>query len=114
MKKKNKIYLPLEQQGIKKAWDKAVIFSTKEDTGYNGELQMVVYWQNKPFEYWPVEDAFNLKGIRRHLYCMLEHYGKMEINSRVISKKITKYFLEFEAAEKVVSYKRGGVLIPEV
>lgn len=113
MKKQNKIYLPLEKQGIKKAWDKAVIFRTKENSVYTC-FQMVVYWQNKPFAYWSVEDAFDVRDIRLTLFCMLEYYGRLPLNNRVTSKRITKYFLDFDAAEKVVSYKRGGVLIPEV
>lgn len=114
MKKQDKIYLPLKEQGIKKTWDKVAIFRTKEDTGYKGGLQMVVYWQNKPFAYWPVEDAFDVQGIKSTLYCMLDYYGTLALNNRTNSKRITKYFVEFDTAQKVVSYKRGGVLFPEV
>ena len=115
MKKQNKIYLPLKEQGIKKAWDKVAIFRTKEDTGYKGGLQMVVYWQNKPFCYWPVEDAFDINDLKLTLYCMLDYYGTLALNNRVNSKRITKPFVEFYTAEKVASYnKRGGVLFPEV
>lgn len=114
MKKQNKIYLSLKEQGIKKAWDKVDIFRTKEDTGYKGDLQMVVYWQNKPFCYWSVKDAFDINDLKLTLYCMLEYYGTLALNNRTNSKRITKYFVEFDTAEKVASYKRGGVLFPEV
>lgn len=114
MKKQNKIYLPLKEQGVKKAWDKVAIFRTKEDTGYKGSLQMVVYWQGKPFCYWSVKDAFDINDIKLTLYCMLDYYGRLKLNNRVNSKRITKYFVEYYAKEKVASYKRGGVLFPEV
>lgn len=114
MKKQNKTYLPLKEQGIKKAWDKVAIFSTKEDTGYKVGLQMVVYWQGKPFAYWVVEDAFDINDLKLTLTCMLNYYGSLALNSRVNSKRITKYFIEKSAKEKVASYKRGGVLFPEV
>jgi hypothetical protein len=113
MKNQNKIYLPLKKQGIKKAWDKVAIFRTKEDTGYKC-LQMVVYWQGKPFAYWSVEDAFNVQDLKLTLDCMLDYYGSLALNNRANSKRITKYFVKFQAAEKVASYKRGGVLFPEV
>lgn len=114
MKKQNKTYLPLKEQGIKKAWDKVAIFRTKEDSGHKGNLQMVVYWQGKPFAYWHVKDAFNVQDIKLTLYCMLEFYGTLALNYRTNSKRITKYFVKFNAAEKVASYIRGGVLFPEV
>ena len=113
MKKQNKIYLPLKEQGIKKAWDKAVIFLAKEDTGHSG-YQMVVYWQNKPFAYWAVKDAFDIKDLKLSLACLLDYYGSLSLDSRVNSKRITKYFIERSAKEKVTTYKRGGVLFPEV
>ena len=113
MKKQNKIYLPLKEQGIKKAWDKAVIFRAKKYTGYKC-LQMVVYWQNKPFAYWFVEDAFDIKDIKLTLACMLDYYCSLSLDNRVSSKRITKYFIDYDAKEKVATYKRGGVLFPEV
>ena len=113
MKKQNKIYLPLKEQGIKKAWDKVAIFRTKEDTGYKC-LQMVVYWHGKPFAYWAVEDAFDINYLKLTLACMLDYYGSLALNNRTNSKRITKYFVEFDTAEKVATYKRGGVLFPEV
>lgn len=113
MKKQNKIYLPLKEQGIKKAWDKVAIFRTKEDTGYKC-LQMVVYWQGKPFAYWAVEDAFDINDLKLTLACILYYYGSLPLNNRVNSKRITKYFIERSAKEKVTTYKRGGVLFPEV
>ena len=114
MKKQNKIYLPLKEQGIKKAWDKVAIFRPKEDTGYKGSLQMVVYWQGKPFAFWPVEDAFNVQDIKLTLYCMLDFYGTLALNNRTNSKRIAKYFIDYDAKEKVATYKRGGFLFPEV
>ena len=113
MKKQNKIYLPLKEQGIKKAWDKAVIFRAKKYTGYKC-LQMVVYWQNKPFAYWVVEDAFDIKDLKLSLACMLDYYCSLSLDNRVSSKRLTKYFIYCEAKEKVATYKRGGVLFPEV
>lgn len=113
MKKQNKIYLPLKEQGIKKAWDKVAIFRVKEDTSYK-DLQMVVYWQGKPFAYWVVEDAFDVQDLKKTLYCMLDFYGRLTLNGRVTSKRITKYFVERYAKEKVTTYSRGGVLFPEV
>lgn len=113
MKNQNKIYLPLKEQGIRKAWDKVAIFRTKEDTGYKC-MQMVVYWQGKPFAYWVVEDAFDINDLKFTLACMLDYYGTLALNNRTNSKRIAKYFVEFDAAQKVVSYKRGGVLFPEV
>ena len=113
MKKQNKIYLPLKEQGIKKAWDKVAIFRTKEDTGYKC-LQMVVYWQGNPFAYWAVEDAFDINDLKLNLACMLDYYGSLSLDNRVNSKRITKYFIERSAKEKVATYKRGGVLFPEV
>lgn len=113
MKKQNKIYLPLKEQGIKKAWDKVAIFRTKEYTGYQS-LQMVVYWQGKPFAYWVVEDAFDINALKLTLSCMLDYYGVLPLNGRVNSKRSTKYFIDYDAKEKVATYKRGGVLFPEV
>lgn len=113
MKKQNKIYLPLKEQGIKKAWDKVAIFREKEDTGYS-DFQMVVYYKNKPFAYWVVEDAFDIKDLKLTLACMLDYYGVLSLNGRVNSKRITKYFIDYDAKEKVATYKRGGGLFPEV
>jgi hypothetical protein len=113
MKKQNKIYLPLKDQGIKKAWDKVAIFSAKKDTGHSG-CQMVVYWQNKPFCYWSVKDATDMKDLKLTLYCMLDYYSVLSINGRRESKRITKYFIERRAKDKVATYKRGGVLFPEL
>lgn len=113
MKNQNKIYLPLKEQGIRKAWDKVAIFRTKEDTGYKC-MQMVVYWQGKPFAYWVVEDAFDIKDLKLSLACMLDYYCSLSLDNRVSSKRLTKYFIERSAKEKVTTYKRGGVLFPEV
>lgn len=109
MKKQNKIYLPLKEQGIKKAWDKAAVFRTN----YGG-LRMVVYYSNKPFECWALDDAFDVKDIRLTLDCMLDYYGKLALKDRVTSKRLANFFLKNEAEEKVVTYKRGGVLLSEV
>lgn len=111
MKKQNKIYLPLKEQGIKKAWDKVAIFRTKVDTGYKC-LQMVVYWQNKPFAYWAVEDAFDINDLKLTLSCMLDYYGTLALNNRTNSKRITKYLIENDVKGKVITYTRGGVLFP--
>ena len=106
MKKQNKTYLPLDKQGIKKSWDKIVIFNY-----YNG-LKMVVYYQNKPFYFWYVEDAFDVEAVRRSLICMLETYNSATLNQRKIKKSIARYFVRFEAGERVATYRRGGVLFP--
>ena len=111
MKKQNKIYLPLKEQGIKKAWDKVAIFRTKEDTGYKC-LQMVVYWQGKPFAYWAVENAYDVQNIKLSLSNMLEYYGTLPLNYRKNSKRITKYLIENDVKGKVITYTRGGVLFP--
>ena len=112
MKKQNKIYLPLKEQGIKKAWDKVAIFRAKEYTGYKGSLQMVVYWQGKPFCYWVVKNAYDINDIKLTLSCMLDYYGSLALNNRTNSKKITKYFIENCVKGKVITYTRGGVLFP--
>jgi hypothetical protein len=114
MKKQNKIYLPLKEQGIKKAWDKVAIFRTKEDSGYKGSLQMVVCWQGKPFCYWSVKNAYDINDIELTLSCMLDYYGSLALNSRTNSKRITKYLIENDVKVKVITYTCGGVLIPEV
>ena len=113
MKIQIKIYLPLKEQGIKKARDKVAIFRPKEDTGFKC-LQMVVYWQGKPFAYWVVEDAFDIKDLKLTLACMLDYYCSLSLDNRVSSKRLTKYFIYCEAKEKVATYKRGGVLFQEV
>lgn len=112
MKKQKKIYLPLKEQGIKKAWDKAAIFRTKEDSGYKGDLQMAVYWQGKPFGYWPVKNAYDVNDIKETLSCMLDYYGSLTLNNRTNSKRITKYLIENDVKGKVITYTRGGVLFP--
>lgn len=114
MKKQNKIYLPLKEQGIKKAWDKVVIFRTKEDSAYEGGFQMVVYWQNKPFCYWTVKNAFDVQDLKLRLYCVLDYYGILALNSRTNSKRITKHFIAYDTKEKVATYKQGGELFPEM
>lgn len=113
MRKQNKTSLPLKEQGIKKAWDKVSIFRAKEYTGFIN-LQMVVYWQGKPLIYWPVEDAFDINELKLSLSCMLDYYGSLKLNNRANSKRITKWFIDYDVKEKVASYKRGGVLFPEV
>jgi hypothetical protein len=111
MKKQNKIYLPLKEQGIKKAWDKVAIFRPKEDTGCKC-LQMVVYLHGKPFAYWPVENAYDVQNLKLSLSNMLEFYGTLPLNYRRNSKRITKYFIENDVKCKVITYTCGGVLFP--
>lgn len=108
MKKQNKNYLSLAEQGIKKAWDKAVIFKEKEKEG----LKMVVYYQNKPFYYWSVKDAFDVDALKLTLACMLDVYNTANLKNRKIKKCIASYFVSFDAGERVVTYRRGGVLFP--
>ena len=107
MKKQNKNYLSLAEQGITKAWDKAVIFKKRGTE----DLMMVVYYQNKPFYYWSVEDAFDVGALKSSLDCMLYLYNTATINQRKVKKIITRYFLR-DAGERVVTYRRGGVLFP--
>lgn len=108
MKKQNKIYLPLKEQGIKKAWDKVAIFRTKEDTGHNGSLQMVVYWQGKPFAYWSiVKDNFDALTLDNAISCCIKYYNGLDLNARRISKRITKYFLDRSAGNVVKVFKAG-------
>lgn len=104
MKKKNKNYLSLAEQGINKAWDKAVIF--KERT--TEKLQMVVYYANKPFYYWPVNDAFDVDSLKFSLSCMLYLYNTAMLNERKVKKQITRYFVS-EAVERVATYRRGDI-----
>ena len=108
MKKQNKNYLSLAEQGITKAWDKAVIFKEK----YKEGLKMVIYYQNKPFYYWIVTDAFDVDELKFSLACMLDLYNTATLNNRKVKKWITRYFVSLEAGERVVTYRRGGVLFP--
>ena len=107
MKKQNKNYLSLAEQGITKAWDKAVIFKERETE----HLQMVVYYQNKPIYDWPVKDAFNVESLKFSLFAMLSTYSEYNLNHRKVCKRLTKYHVA-NAGEKVVTYRRGGVLFP--
>ena len=102
MKKQNKTYLSLDEQGIKKAWDKIVIFKY-----YNG-LKMVVYYKNKPFYFWYVEDRFDVEALRISLVCMLESYNSVTLNMRKVKKSIARYFVRFDAGERVATYKRDN------
>ena len=110
MKKQNKIYLSLYEQGIKKAWDKIVIF--KE--GAKENLKMVVYYKNKPFYFWYVEDGFDVTALRISLNCMLDSYNSATLNMRKVKKDIARYFVRYDAGERVATYKRGGVLFPSL
>lgn len=106
MKKQNKIYLPLKDQSIKKAWDKVVIVRSEA----TNNLQMVVYWQNKPFGYWAVGKDLNKKALELALYCMLKYYEGCNIEARKNSKISTSVFLEKFAGEKIKTYRRGDIL----
>lgn len=106
MKKKNKNYLSLTEQGIKKAWDKVVIFK-----GYTEKLQMVVYYANKPFYYWPVKRGFDIDDLKLSLSSMLYLYNTATLNERKVKKQITRYFVS-EAGERVVTYRRGDLFQP--
>lgn len=108
MKKKNKNYLSLTEQGIKKAWDKAVIFKDS----ITGQLQMVVYYQNKPFYCWPVKDDLDINDLRFSLGVMLDFYNNSTLNQRKVQKSLSRYFVSYDASERVVTYRRGGVLFP--
>lgn len=106
MKKKNKNYLSLAEQGITKAWDKAVIFTERRTE----KMQMVVYYANKPFYYWPVKDAFDVDELKTKLDTMLYVYNTSTLNQRKLKRWIARYFVSWEADERVVTYRRGGVL----
>ena len=108
--KHNKNYLSLAEHGITKAWDKAVIFKEKGKEG----LKIVVYYQNKPFYYWSVQDAFDIGALKLSLACMLDVYNTATLNNRKIKKAITRYFVSCDAGEMVVTYRRGGVLFPSM
>lgn len=108
MKKQNKNYLSLAEQGIKKAWDKAVIFRERRTE----KLQMVVYCKNKPFYYWRVKDAFDVDDLKISLACMLDLYNTATLNNRKVKKWLSRWFISREAGERVVTYRRGGVLFP--
>lgn len=108
MKKQNKNYLSLADQGITKAWDKAVIFKDK----ITGKMQIVFYYANKPFYYWPVNDAFNVAELKNKLYVTLYLYNTSTLNERKIKKWLARYFVRYDAGERVVTYRRGGVLFP--
>lgn len=110
MKKQNKNYLSLAEQGIKKAWDKAVIFKDE----ITGRLQMVVYYANKPFYYWPANDAFDIAELKNKLYATLYIYNTSTLNERKIKKWLARNFVRYDARERVVTYQRGGVLFPSM
>lgn len=106
MKNQNKIYLPLKDQGIKKAWDKAVIVRS---TATNN-LQMVVYWQNKPFGTWVVNNDLEKKDIELSLYCMLDYYEGCNIEERKHCKISASVFLGRFAGEKIKTFIRGDIV----
>ena len=108
MKKQNKNYLSLAEQGIKKAWNKVVIFTERRTE----RLQMVVYYANKPFYYWTVKDAFDVDELKTKLDTMLYVYNTSTLNQRKLKRWIARYFVSWEADERVVTYRRGGVLFP--
>ena len=110
MKNQNKIYLPLKKQGIKKAWNKAVIVKIPNDDYF----QLVVFWQKKPFAYWGVKDITDIDRLRVSLYSMIDFYEHLDMAGRRNSKAITKYLLSKEF-QKIESYKNAnGDLVKEV
>lgn len=110
MKKRNKNYLSLAEQGIHKAWDKAVIFKDRRTC----QFQMVVYYRNKPFYYWPVKNASDIKNLRISLAVLLSCYGDANLNERKIKKCTARYFISCGSGERVISYRRGGDLFPSI
>lgn len=104
MKKQNKTYLSLAEQGISKAWDKIVIFKDRRTE----KMQMVVYYADKPFYYWPVKDAFDVDSLKLSLSSMLYLYTTATLNDRKMKKRITRYFLS-EVGERVATYRRGDI-----
>lgn len=105
MKKHNKNYLSLAEQGITKAWDKAVIFKEKETE----KLCMVVYYASKPFYYWRAKDAFDVADLKFKLACMLDVYNTASLNNRKTKKWLARYFVKSEAGERVATYRRGDL-----
>ena len=110
MKKKNKNYLSLAEQGITKAWDKAVIFKERRSE----KLQMVVYYANKPFYYWPVKNAFDVDALKLSLSSVLYVYNTSTLNERKLKKSVTSYFVSCDVGERVITYRRGGDLFPSM
>lgn len=105
MKIQNKTYLPLKDQGIKKAWSKVVIFKSKA----TDHFQMVIYWQNKPFAYWAVKKELDKEDLELSLHCMLNYYEGCNMEERKNSKISTSVFLEGFAGEKIKTYRRGEI-----
>lgn len=104
MKKQNKTYSALPKT---KAWDKVVLFKEADNDRC---FHMVAYYNNKPFYDWPVKDAFNVESLKFSLLVMLQHYSMYDMNARKIGKRLAKYFAKY--GERVVTYRRGGVLFP--
>ena len=109
MKKKNINYGSLKERGIRKAWDKVVCYTSKDSINF----QMVVYYNNKPFIHWVVEDPFNIEDVKLSLSCALKYYSEIKLKNRKTNKHLANYFIQYEKAEKVVTYRNGGVLFPK-
>ena len=107
MKKQNKTYSALPKT---KAWDKVVLF---KDADNESRCRMIAYYNNKPFYDWPVKDAFNVESLKFSLLVMLSTYSEYNLKHRKICKRIAKYYVA-NAGERVVTYRRGGVLFPSM
>ena len=110
MKKKNINYGSLAERGIRKAWDKVVCYTSKNDSI---NCQMVVYYNNKPFIHWVVDDPFNIERVKLSLSSALGFYSRNKLNNRKTSKYLANNFIQYAKAEKVVTYRNGGVLFPK-
>ena len=109
MKKKNINYGSLAERGIRKAWDKIVCYTSK----YCIYCQMIVYYNNKPFIHWVVDDPFNIDNVKLSLFAALEYYSELQLKNRKTSKHLAKFFIQYYKYEKVVTYRHGGVLFPK-
>lgn len=106
MKKQNKTYSALPKT---KAWDKVVLF---KDADNDSRCRMIAYYNNKPFYDWPVKDAFNVESLKFSLFVMLKSYSESDLNHRKICKHLVKFYVENCCGERVITYRRGGVLFP--
>ena len=110
MKKKNINYGSLKERGIRKAWDKACVYAYAEN---ENEFRLVLYYAGKPFESWSVKEHFNVEQIRHTINTAVGYYSENTASARRTSKRFARLFLKFDAGERLVTYRNGGVLFPK-
>lgn len=110
MKKKNINYGSLKERGIRKTWDKACVYAYSE---YENEFRLVLYYAGKPFESWSVKEPFNVEQIRHTINFAVDSYSGNPAMWRRVSKRFVRFFLKFNAGERLVTYRNGGVLFPK-